>query len=166
VADPRHRGGGDRRNRAFDQVSVYVALLRGVNVGGRGKLEMSRLKAVFEELGCSDVRTYINSGNVLFRDRRSASTLTRLAEQALGLRVAIRTLAEMRTLCDSIPSEWTNDKEQKTDVAFRLDGKGDRAFNVLRSELQPGRSIVEMEGAVTVRNVNTVRKLTALMSEL
>jgi len=147
-------------------VTAYVALLRGVNVGRHGRIDMPGLKRAFEGLGCEDVRTYINSGNVLFRDRRSASTLTRLAEQALGARVAIRTLAEMRTLCDSIPSEWTNDKEQKTDVAFRLDGKGDRAFNVPRSELQPGRSIVEMEGDVTVRNVNTVRKLTTLMSEL
>jgi uncharacterized protein (DUF1697 family) len=45
---------------------IYVDLLRGVNVGGKGKVEMSRLQDVFERLGYINVVTYINSGNVIF----------------------------------------------------------------------------------------------------
>ena len=45
---------------------TYVALLRGINVGGNNKVEMARLKKVFESLGFINVRTYINSGNVIF----------------------------------------------------------------------------------------------------
>ena len=45
----------------------YVALLRGINVGGRHKLLMRELAAMFVEAGCEDVRTYIQSGNVAFR---------------------------------------------------------------------------------------------------
>ncbi|MYD95403.1 MAG: DUF1697 domain-containing protein [Chloroflexi bacterium] len=45
----------------------YVALLRGINVGGRNKLPMRELAAMFVEAGCEDVRTYIQSGNVVFR---------------------------------------------------------------------------------------------------
>ena len=148
-------------------MTAYVALLRGVNVGGRGKLEMSTLKSAFEELGCADVRTYINSGNVLFRDDRPAKALTKLAEEALGVRLTIRSLAQMKKLVASIPDGWTNDKEQKTDVAFFLDEPGAKAFNRKRSELKPGESIVEAGDAVyTARTVNTVRKLTELLREL
>src|SRR5258708_4824765 len=45
---------------------AYVALLRGINVGGNNKLPMADLRAMFVEAGCEDVRTYIQSGNVMF----------------------------------------------------------------------------------------------------
>jgi uncharacterized protein (DUF1697 family) len=146
-------------------VTAYVALLRGVNVGGR-RVEMAGLKRTFEELGCENVRTYINSGNVLFRDRRKAPTLTKLAEDAVGVRVAIRTLAQLEELCASIPEHYANDKEQKTDVAFLLDEPGERVFNARRSDIAPGDSIVDVDGPATVRNVNTVRKLRELLAGL
>jgi len=46
--------------------STYVALLRGINVGGKNLLPMKDLTAIFEGAGCADVRTYIQSGNVVF----------------------------------------------------------------------------------------------------
>ncbi|HUH11498.1 MAG TPA: DUF1697 domain-containing protein, partial [Longimicrobiales bacterium] len=45
---------------------VHIALLRGINVGGRHRLPMAALTALFEEAGCAAVRTYIQSGNVVF----------------------------------------------------------------------------------------------------
>lgn len=146
-------------------MTVYVALLRGVNVGGRGKLEMAELKRAFESLGCGDVRTYINSGNVVFRDRRAASTLARLAEEAVGFRIALRTLEQMRELVASIPDDWATNSEQKTDVAFLLDAPEQAVWHALRKDLKP-REGIEVDAPATVRNVNTVRKLTALMAEL
>ena len=144
-------------------MTVYAALLKGVNVGGRAKVDMRELKMQFERLGCADVRTYINSGNVIFRERRKASTLTRALEEALGRRVAVRSLAQMEALCARIPDDWTNDKEQKTDVGFLLDDEGEKLWHALRKDLGP-RYVVDWGGAdVTVRNVNTVRKLTELM---
>ena len=56
--------------------SVHVALLRAINVGGTKKLLMAELRAMFEAAGCADVRTYIQSGNVVFR-----------AEPALAARI-------------------------------------------------------------------------------
>jgi len=47
--------------------STYVALLRGINVGGSGVLPMKDLRATLEQLGCTDVQTYIQSGNVVCR---------------------------------------------------------------------------------------------------
>lgn len=46
--------------------NVYVALLRGINVGGRNKLPMADLKEMFEKAGCKQVQTYIQSGNLIF----------------------------------------------------------------------------------------------------
>mgnify|MGYP001355065466 CR=1 FL=1 len=48
-------------------MSTHIALMRGINVGGRNRLPMSDLTAVFIEAGCTDVRTYIQSGNVIFQ---------------------------------------------------------------------------------------------------
>jgi len=51
----------------------HVALLRGINVGGRNKLPMKDLAAIFTDLGCADVRTYIQSGNVVYAPPAGAS---------------------------------------------------------------------------------------------
>ena len=61
---------------------MYVALLRGVNVGGNNPIDMRRLAAAFETAGMREVRTYINSGNILFRSsRRSVPRPATLLEQ-------------------------------------------------------------------------------------
>jgi uncharacterized protein (DUF1697 family) len=49
-----------------------IALLRGINVGGNKKVEMARLRGLLEELGYRDVRTYVNSGNVVFSGPRTS----------------------------------------------------------------------------------------------
>lgn len=61
----------------------YVALLRGVNVGGKNKVPMADLRSCVEDLGCTKVQTYIASGNVLFESKKSAATLTRELTAAL-----------------------------------------------------------------------------------
>jgi len=54
----------------------FVALLRGINVGGKNKVPMAELKACFEALGCENVQTYIASGNVIFKSNKSTAKLT------------------------------------------------------------------------------------------
>ena len=80
----------------------YVALLRGINVGGRHKLLMRELAAMFVEAGCEDVRTYIQSGNVVFRadpslaDGLSARITTAIAaSHGYQIPVVIRTAADL-----------------------------------------------------------------------
>ena len=136
-----------------------------MNVGGRGTVDMRELRKQVESLGCADVSTYINSGNVIFRDRRSASTLTRELEKALGRRVAVRSLSQIQALCERIPSEWANDKEQKSDVGFELDAQHELLWNALRKDLKP-REGPDWDVEVTARNVNTVRKLREKMEAL
>jgi len=62
---------------------LYVALLRGVNVGGKNKLPMAALRTCLEELGCRDVQTYIASGNVIFRSDKNASEIAKEIEETL-----------------------------------------------------------------------------------
>lgn len=66
---------------------VYVALLRAVNVGGTGMLPMAALKAICEDLGFADVKTYIQSGNVLFRSDLTDPEIQRKLETALAERM-------------------------------------------------------------------------------
>ncbi len=104
---------------------VYVALLRGINVGGKNKVEMKQLKTVFEEVGMTSVRTYINSGNVIFSSTiRARARLVGLLEEAIARRfgfkvaVVVRDTKRMRAVVDAMPSHWTNDKTMKCDVMF------------------------------------------------
>jgi uncharacterized protein (DUF1697 family) len=64
-------------------VTTYVAMLRGVNVSGRNALPMDDLRALVAEAGGTDVQTYIQSGNAVFRSRRSPSVLIRSLESGL-----------------------------------------------------------------------------------
>jgi uncharacterized protein (DUF1697 family) len=104
---------------------VYVALLRGINVGGKNKVEMKRLQTAFEEAGLSDVKTYINSGNVIFST--SIRSRTRLVEQIEGaiegtfgfrVPVVVRDLKSIRTVVKAIPSHWTTGSDMRCDVMF------------------------------------------------
>lgn len=63
----------------------YLALLRGINVGGNNIIKMTALKACFEEMGFENVLTYIQSGNVIFdAPKQDAALLTRKIEQTLS----------------------------------------------------------------------------------
>jgi uncharacterized protein (DUF1697 family) len=89
---------------------VHVALLRGINVGGKNKLPMKDLACLFEDAGCREVRTYIQSGNVVFQaPPRVADTLAgRIAdaiERRFGFRapVVLRGAAELAAVARSNP---------------------------------------------------------------
>lgn len=102
----------------------YVALLRGINVGGHHKIEMKKLKTLFESLSCINVSTYINSGNVLFESSENQENLQKKVESSLekkfgfNIPLLIKTKQEIEIIADAIPETWQNDAEHKTDVAY------------------------------------------------
>jgi uncharacterized protein (DUF1697 family) len=87
---------------------LYIALLRGINVGGN-ILKMDRLRDVCAKLGAKNVRTYVQSGNVVFEAQGSAShwaeTLERklAGESRLPVSVIVRTAAEMAAMLSGNP---------------------------------------------------------------
>lgn len=104
---------------------VYVALLRGINVGGANMVDMRRLKVAFEDAGMTSVKTYINSGNVIFSSKiRARARLVKLLEDAIrerfgfAVKVLVRDVDSMRALVKAMPARWTNDAVMKCDVMF------------------------------------------------
>lgn len=68
---------------------LYVLLLRGINVGGKNKLKMAELKQFLEEQGCTNVITYIQSGNVIVQSKLDAQTLGQKVEKNLPKKFAL-----------------------------------------------------------------------------
>ncbi|MEA4935896.1 hypothetical protein SDC9_176893 [bioreactor metagenome] len=177
---------------------IYVALLRGINVGGNNKIEMKKLKVTFERFGCSNVTTYINSGNIIFEDHhRSHSTLTCEIEAGikedfgLTIKVLLRDFDNIRNVCTHLPENWVKNEIMRTDVIFLCEDIDDPGI-VDELRIKPVDQVKYVSGAVlwnildkdytrsamsnligtkiykamTIRNVNTVRKIYELMAEV
>jgi uncharacterized protein (DUF1697 family) len=106
-------------------VKIFVALLRGVNVGGKNMIRMSSLKESFERMGFCDVATYINSGNIIFKAqegnaRKLESSIEAMlsSEYDLECKVVVRSLSEMADLVKSLPETWDGDGRWKYNVIF------------------------------------------------
>jgi uncharacterized protein (DUF1697 family) len=102
---------------------VYVAFLRGINVGGKGIVSMAAIKEALVDLGLSDVRTYINSGNVIFSTRASdaqklAARIEKALEERTGMPIKVLVMGhkELNKLVDAIPRNWVDDKTMRTYV--------------------------------------------------
>jgi uncharacterized protein (DUF1697 family) len=105
--------------------SIFVALLRGVNVGGKNMIRMSSLKDSFERMGFREVTTYVNSGNIIFRaSEADARKLERTiegmlsGEYGLECKVVVRSFSEMAELVMSLPETWDGDRAWKYNVIF------------------------------------------------
>lgn len=105
----------------------YVALLRGINVGGKNKVDMKLLISAMEKAGFQEVSTYINSGNIFFSSektpRQLVEQLTNLIKDEfnLSIKVLLRNKDNIKKVASSIPSSWNNDKSMKCDVMFLWD---------------------------------------------
>jgi len=104
---------------------MHLALLRGVNVGGKNRAPMADIKRAVEDLGFVRVSTYINSGNVLFdagrrRGARLAADIEGAIEGAVGFHVEVLLWDEerLRDLVGAIPDTWVNDDATRCDVIF------------------------------------------------
>ena len=169
-------------------MAVFVALLRAVNVGGTGKLPMTDLKTLCEDAGCTDVRTYIASGNVVLRsgltEPRLKSVLEKKLQAYAGKRVGvmIRTAAEMKSVVkrNPFPKGAPNrvvaiflDKAPARDALARVSGRKDEEIALGKREIYVhygdgmGASKLKIPAAKdgTARNMNTVAKLAAMAAE-
>jgi uncharacterized protein (DUF1697 family) len=107
---------------------IYIALLRGVNVGGNNKINMTKLAQSFVSVGCKEVSTYINSGNIVFiSDNEDKNKLSNILEQIIlkDFEIEIKVLLIDQTNFDRIlahiPLKWQNDDIQKTDIMYLWD---------------------------------------------
>jgi len=91
-------------------MTVFVSMLRAVNVGGSSRIKMSALQELYESLGFADVRTLLQSGNVLFRSAlKDRKQLVKRIQQEierkleLQIEVLVRTLAEIESIVERGP---------------------------------------------------------------
>jgi uncharacterized protein (DUF1697 family) len=103
---------------------TYAAIVRGINVGGRKRVAMKDLQALFAELGADDVRTYIQSGNVVFRSSNHPAELvqaiTARIHDRLGLDVTVlvRTRNQLKTIVERNPFIAAKHDPTKLHVTF------------------------------------------------
>jgi uncharacterized protein (DUF1697 family) len=176
--------------RIFTRVATWVALLRAVNLGARNKVPMAALRTVLEEAGLQSVRTYIQSGNVVFAHAEpDAGVLEEAIAGAFGVEtvVVLRSARQLRTLASSHPYgadtsrtfvTFLAEKPPRNAVA-RLDALagGDEVARVgldlvLRypggyqsATLTAGRIETLLGVAGTARNWRTVAKLAELAGQ-
>lgn len=160
---------------------------------------MKQLKAVFETAGMHSVKTYINSGNVVFiTEKNNTAALTQTLERAIettfgfSVKVLLRDIENMRSVCKSLPESWQNNSDMKCDTMFLWEHFD--TPNVLKElNVKPDidevkyvagailwrvdRKLVTKSGLMkivgsplykhmTVRNCNTTRKILTLMEEI
>lgn len=178
--------------------TVFVALLRGVNVGGNNMISMKSLKVSFETIGFTNVSTYINSGNIIFQSKEAdPRKLERKIEQMLSgeyqldSKVVVRALSEMEKLVQALPQKWGDDSDWRFNVIFlrhSLDSEKTLAELPANSDIEeilyrPGALLWSLQASeanrskfvklsskkifkdMTVRNLNTTRKLYELMKK-
>jgi uncharacterized protein (DUF1697 family) len=167
----------------------FVALLRAVNVGGTGKLPMSELKAMCEELGFAPVRTYIASGNVVFTSRKSEAAIKSALEKRLAgyagkpVGVLVRSAAEMADVsaANPFPQAAPNrtmaiflDDAPPRDTLAAVRGRKDEAIKLGKREIYvhygegmaKSKLVIPAAKTGTARNMNTVATLAKMAAEL
>ena len=97
----------------------YIAFLRGVNISGKNKVPMAELKRCFEELDFSEVKTYLNSGNVAFSsDEDNIEVLTSQAEMIInrqfGLDIPVFVISKekLEDILQNAPEWWGDEKKE------------------------------------------------------
>jgi uncharacterized protein (DUF1697 family) len=169
-------------------MGAFVALLRAVNVGGTGKLPMSELKQMCEELGFSAVRTYIASGNVVFASRKSEAAIKAALEQRLEayagkpVGVILRSASEMAEVAakNPFPKAKPNytvaiflDGAPPADTLAGVRGRLDEEIRLGRREIYVhhpsgmGKSklVIAAAKSGTARNMNTITTLAEMAAE-
>lgn len=166
----------------------FVALLRAVNVGGTGKLPMSELMAMCEEIGFASVRTYIASGNVVFVSGKSEAAIKAALEKRLAayagkpVGVLVRSAAEMaQVLADNpFPNAQPNravavflDTAPPEDTLAGIRGQRDEEIRLGRREIYihygagmgTSKLVVAAAKNGTARNMNTIATLARMAGE-
>lgn len=174
----------------------YVGLLRGINVGGNRKVPMTQLRALYESLGFTNVSTYLNSGNIIFdaETEPDPQAIALAMHKEFGFEVPTLIIPGplITEIAEAIPTEWNNDTLEKTDVIYLFETANNAEiieqlgyrpeFEDLRyvdgailahleRKHQSKSSLLRAIGTpifqhMTVRNVNTARKLAELVKDV
>jgi len=170
-------------------MTTCIAFLRGINVGGNNLISAKELAAIGERAGFGDVRTYINSGNILFlSDRPDEEVTTALEKELAGktgneIRVVIRSAKELEQIVRNNPFPYAVQSQVgvmlvagpvETDVMAEFVIPGRETIAIGKREVYVhypdgmGRSKLKWPPSLkdgTMRNISTLTKLAGLAAE-
>lgn len=133
----------------------YIALLRGINVGGKNKISMQELKMAFEKNDFTDVKTYINSGNVIFSSGiDNEAKLKKTCEQIIAdsfqleIPVAIISAKDLSAALQNAPDWWGTGGETKHNAIFILPPATPKTIIAQVGELNPEYEKISSYGQV------------------
>jgi uncharacterized protein (DUF1697 family) len=173
-------------------MTIYIALLRGINVGGKNIIKMAELKKVFEKMGLCDVKTYIQSGNVLFKSNEDEESLRKKIEceieESFGFSVSVvlRSAAELEqiilncpfskeeslyvSLMTHVPSKENIERlnvYQSESEEYKIVGR--EVYLLFRNSIRNSKlanNLQKLDVPTTVRNWNTINKLVTLSKNM
>ena len=138
----------------------YIALLRGINVGGNAKVPMAELRVCFESLGFLNVKTYINSGNVIFEtDQTNIKSLRTKIEKCLkkqfgfDLHIVLIESNRYKKIIKSAPTWWGKDPLWKHNVIFLIEPVMAEEAVAAIGALKPDIELVKVCGNVLFQSL-------------
>ncbi len=152
----------------------YLALLRGINVGGKNKVPMAGLKTLLEEIGLEDVSTYIASGNAMFRSKLAATTIARKIEAELTstfklddalVKVLVLSHDQLKAIVDKRPKGFGDAPDKyHSDAVFLIDIDRDEAFAVFKprdgvDRVWPGEGMIYSQRLSAERTKSRLSKI-------
>ncbi len=135
----------------------YIALLRGVNISGKNKVPMAELKKGFEEMGFAEVRTYLNSGNVIFSSDEGGiegftNQIETMIKRQFGVDIPVFVIS--KEALGDILVELEKIKGYKETVFWSFSRK-----DYQKTNWWPKTASANISAKLTIRTANTVRKI-------
>ncbi len=152
----------------------YIVLLRGINVGGKNKMPMVDLKKCLEELGFSDVVTYIASGNVILKSQKKPAEIQAEIEKALPkqfeldselIKVLVLTDSQLRAVVSQKPKAFGEDPQKyHSDVIFLMNLTVTKALSVFDpregvDKIWPGEGVIYSQRLSSQRTKSRLNKI-------
>ncbi len=155
-------------------MNTYVILIRGINVGGKNKLSMAGLKKCLEELGFSNVSTFIASGNVILKSNKRASAIKAQIEKALPvnfkldselIKVLVLTREQLQTVISKKPKGFGEQPEKyHSDAIFLMGIDAAEAMPVFDpkegvDKIWPGEGVIYSQRLSALRTKSRLSKI-------
>ncbi len=153
--------------------NTYITLLRGINVGGKNKVIMSDLKKCLEELGFSEIVTYIASGNVIFESDKKPQEIKMLIEKLIPekfkideelIKVLVLSRDQFQVIIDHKPEGFGDQPEKyHSDAIFLMDKSSDQVMHVFDpregvDKIWPGNGVIYSQRLSALRTKSRLNK--------
>ncbi len=162
--------------QTIKNMNIYVILMRGINVGGKNKVPMVGLRKCFEELGFSNVSTYIASGNVILKSDKRADAIKAQIEEALPasfkldnelIKVLVLSRNQLQAVIDNKPEGFGEQPEKyHSDAIFLIGIDSAQAIPVFDPRegvdtVWPGDGVIYSQRLSALRTKSRLSKIVA-----